>query len=271
MTLPRRLLLPALATPFLALGPVARAMTPPTVVVGGTGGALGALRTVAIWFTEATGIAVTIVPSLGTEGGLRATADGKLHVGVIGRPLREPDLARGVAEAQVWRVPLGFVTSFESPKAVGMDELAAFLDDPASIWPDGKPVRPILRPATESDYAILFKRAPSLETAIQRLRRRPELPVATTDQDALDLAERLEGSLVNATLSQVITEGRDLRFVPIDGATPNVDALESGASTLAKPMHVIRSLRTPPQGDQFLDYLRSSEGQTRLRRCGCLV
>lgn len=271
MTLPRRLLLPALATPFLALGPAARALPPPAVIVGGIGGALGALRTVAIWFTEATGIEVTVLPSLGSEGGLRATADGKLHVGVIGRPPREPDLARGVSEVQVWRVPLGFVTSVDRPKAVGMDELAAFLGDPASTWPDGTPVRPILRHASESDYPILFKRSPSLETAIQRLRRRPELPVAATDQEALDLAERLEGSLVNATLSQVITEGRDLRFVPIDGVTPTVDALESGANTLVKPMHVIRSLRTPPQGEQFLAYLRSSEGQSRLRRCGCLV
>jgi len=271
MTLLRRRLLPALAAPFIAASSAARATGPATVVVGGTGGSLGALRTVAVWFTEATGIAVNVLPSLGTEGGLRATADGKLHVGVVGRTPREADLARGVSEVQVWRVPLGFVTSIDKPNPLAIDELVAFLGDPRATWPDGTPLRPILRPTTESDYQILFKQFPAMEAAVQRLRRRTELPIAMTDQEALDLAERLGGSLVNTTLSQVITEGRDLRFVPIGGAVPSVEALEGGTCNLAKSMHVIRSLRTPPQGDAFIAFLRSSDGQSRLRRCGCLV
>ena len=271
MTLPRRSLLPALAAPFLIGAPSVRAANVAPVVVGGTGGALAALRTVAIWFTEETGIPVTVLPSLGTEGGLRATADGKLHVGVIGRVLTEADLARGVSGPQVWRVPLGFVTSFEQPRAIAIGDLAGFIGDPASVWPGGTKLRPILRPPSESDYPILVRHVPGMEAALARLRRRPELPVATNDQDALDLAEQMEGSIVSTTLAQIISEGRNLRFVPLNGIMPSVDALASGAYPLAKPLQLIRSQRTPPQGDRFIDYLRSAEGQTRLSRIGCLV
>ena len=52
---------------------------------------------------------------------------------------------------------------------------------------------------------------------MEKARQRPEIPVAATDQDNADLAERTPGSLVGMSLTQLLLEKRDLRTVAIDG------------------------------------------------------
>ena len=45
---------------------------------------------------------------------------------------------------------------------------------------------------------------------LQQLRKRRDLSIAATDQDNADVAEKLKGSLISATLTQIMTEKRNL-------------------------------------------------------------
>lgn len=268
MRVHRRSILCALATPFIA---AADAPDKAPLILGGTGGGLGTLRNLGAMFTRVSGIPVTVIPSLGTQGGIKATIDGKLHLSLIGRSLTDPERASGLSALESWRTAIGFVTGQRTAPPMKATAIAELLGDDHAKWPDGTPVRPILRPPTESDYPPLFAQFPGVEAAIARLRGRREIPVAATDQETLDLAEQITGSLTSTTLAQVITELRNLRFIPVDGVEPTVDALESGAYKASKTLNLVRPATVLAQAEAFLAFLATPEGRAGTRRCGFLT
>lgn len=268
MRVHRRSMLCALAAPFIA---AADAPDKSPLVLGGVGGGLGTLRTLGAMFTRASGIPVTVIPSLGTQGGIKATMDGKLHLSLVGRSLTDPEQASGLSTLESWRTAIGFVTDQHTVPSMKAAEIAELLRDDHAKWPDGTPVRPILRPPTESDYPPLFAQFPGVEAAIARLRGRREIPIAATDQETLDLAERITGSLTSTTLAQVITELRNLRFIAVDGVEPTINALESGAYKASKTLNLVRRGTVLPQAEAFIAFLTTQDCRAAIRRCGFLT
>lgn len=248
----------------------ARATAPP-IAIGGTGGALGTLRALGHGFHRLSGHTLQIVPSLGTQGGIRAVADGKIDIAVVGRAPNPAEQARGVQVMHELRTPFGFVTSIALPPSLAPEVIASYLIEPRMRWPDGSEVRPILRPANESDYLIMNRYFPGIDAAIARLRQRGDIPVASTDQENLDLAEQTQGSLVAATLAQVVTERRNLRFIPINGIRPSLEALEGGAYPGEKTFYLLTRHGGPPAAAAFVDFIASADGKATLRLCGCLI
>jgi phosphate transport system substrate-binding protein len=80
--------------------------------IGGTGGALAAMRQLADAFAEQDKtVRPDVLPSLGSGGGVRAMVEGAIEVAAVGRPLTDAEQAAGAAPAVCWRVPFVFVTS----------------------------------------------------------------------------------------------------------------------------------------------------------------
>lgn len=257
-------------TAFLLLLLLTTAGAAQTMNVGGTGGALGLLRETGVAFRDATGTQVVVMPSLGTQGGLRALADGKIDIAVLGRELTEAERARGLRTVLVVRTPYGFATSLPNPPSLAAEVIATYLREPRMKWPDGTPVRAVLRPPSESDYVHMFAAFPETDTAIAVLRERGDIPVAASDQENLDLAESIPGSLVGTTLAQVITERRSVQFIPVNGIRPSVEAFEAGVYPRVKPFFFVVRASGGGTADIFMAFLASEEGQVILRRSGIL-
>jgi phosphate transport system substrate-binding protein len=255
---------------FLVLLLLTTGGTAQTMNVGGTGGALGLLREIGVAFREATGMQVVVMPSLGTQGGVRALADGKIDIAVIARELTEAERARGLRHVLVIRTPYGFATSLPNPPSLAAEVIASYLREPRMKWPDGTPVRAVLRPPSESDYLHMFAAFPGTDSAIAALREREDIPVAASDQENLDLAESIPGSLVGTTLAQVVTERRSLQFIPVNGIRPSVEAFEAGVYPRVKPLFFVTRAAGPGATDTFMAFLASEEGQVILRRSGIL-
>lgn len=238
--------------------------------VGGTGAATALLQHVGTAFTRRTGIAVEVVPGLGSGGGINAAADRVLDLAVSGRPLTPAEQARGLVSTATLRTPFVFATGHRSPPGpTGRDIVAAYAAERPN-WPDGSPLHPVLRPRSDSDGSLLAALFPGMDAALAAARKRPELPVAGTDQDNADMAERPPGSLTAATYTQIAPERRDLRMVPIDGTAPSLAAFEGGTYPYAKVLHVVRPWDADPATERFVQFLRGDEGVRALREAGCL-
>jgi phosphate transport system substrate-binding protein len=238
--------------------------------IGGVGGALGTMHRLNEPFAAATGIKLEIIPSLGSSGGLKALQAGMLDVAVSGRPVNDKEAALGLRQQVSTRTPLVFVTATLSPGGFTRADLGSKLLGPKPRWPDGEPIRLILRHVTESDYLILFPMFPGTEDAVANLRRRPDVPLATSDQENLDMAERLPGALVTTTLAQVRTENRSLQVIPVDGVVPDLDALRDGRYPFAKTFHYVVGPRADDRTARFIAFLKSPDGQALLRETGSL-
>lgn len=239
--------------------------------IGGTGAVTELLRQMGPAFTADTGIALEVVPGLGTSGGNNAVADGKLGLAFSGRELRDKETARGLKVALVLRTPFGFVTSRQGPDNLKKGEIVALFRADRPLWPDGTPILIHLRPADESDYIVLGEFFPGFTEVIQQLRKRRDLSVAATDQDNADMAEKAKGSLAAATLTQIVAERRNLRFVSIDGVAPSLDSYLDGSYPYSKPLYAIVPSAISPEAQAFLAFLAKPAGVALLRQAALIA
>jgi phosphate transport system substrate-binding protein len=104
--------------------------------------------------------------------------------------------------------------------------------------------------------------------ALARLRARPELPVAQTDQDNLTLAEQIPGSLAAGTFTQLVTEARSLRMVAIDGVAPSLAGMDDGSYPFVKEVQFVYAKGREPALVPLLAFLSSPRGRQLLGEAG---
>lgn len=240
-----------------------------TMRIGGTGAATAMFPQLFAAFERGKDAGLQIVPSLGTSGGLRALNDGALDVAVSGRALTSEERALGLTQRVAIRTPYVLITSHQKPNGVKRAEIAELFKSKAT-WMDGSAIRIILRPKSDSDSAVLSGMFPGMADAMEQARKRPDIPVAATDQDSADMAERITSSLAGSTFTQILTEKRNLRFVAIDGTAPSMEALESGAYPYAKTLYFVLPARQSALAGEFMTFLDSPAGHAALRAVGNL-
>ena len=219
---------------------------------------------------QAPGTSIEVIPALGSTGAISAVLDGALDFAVSARPLTPEETAKSLTQTVLARTVFGLASSYPNPGNIASSDVAGFFTSPTSSWPDGTPLRIILRPRSEFDTTILAKAFPNMAGAIEQLRLRPEIPVAATDQDNVRMAERMPGSLVPTTLAQMQTEKPNLHFLTIDGVAPTLENFERGAYPHHKDFYFILPARRTASLERFVAFLRSAEGAKLLREAGSL-
>ena len=242
-----------------------------TLKVGGTGAVTEMLRQIAPAFEAETGIALQVIPSLGTGGANAALADGVLGLSVGGRDLKKKEAEQGLTVAATLRTPFGLVTSRPGPDSLKSAEIADLYKADKPSWPDGTPILIVLRPAEESDNMLLGDLFPGMSEAIKHARGRSDLSLAATDQDNAEMAEKTKGSLVGTSLTQMTTEKRNLRFVAIDGVAPSVENYANGSYPHAKTLYVVVPSKVSPEASAFLSFIATPAGVSLLRKAGIVA
>ncbi len=82
-------------------------------------------------------------------------------------------------------------------------------------WDDGTPIRTILRPEDDSDTIILKTSFKGIEPALAKAHAARGVPVAATNQKALDMAEAIPGCchLSDSDVRRRLVKSRDRRGV----------------------------------------------------------
>lgn len=242
-----------------------------TLRVGGTGAVTELLIQLGPAFKAETGNDLDVIPGLGTSGANNALADGKLGLVFSGRSLRDKERAAGLKVATTFRTPFGLATSRPGPEGLKSVEIARLYRADKPVWPDGKPILITLRPVDESDNIVLGEFFPGMAEALQILRKRRDLSIAATDQDNADMGEKVNGSLISATLTQIVSEKRNLRFVSIDGVVPSLENYLGGSYPYGKSLQVIVPTAIGPEAAAFIAFLAKPAGVELLRRAGVIA
>lgn len=241
------------------------------VRIGGTGMALAAMREIGDTFTAtAPGVTVEVLPSLGTPGGLRALQERAIDIAVTGRRLKPDERAKGFVEAFCLRTPLAFVSSHPAPPGVRSADLPRLYSEVSPRWPDGKPLNVILRTRAGSENGYLVAFEPKMAAALEAAYGRSGVPVATTDQENADRAQRIDGSLTVMSVLQLRAEKLDLRPVALDGVEPRAVSLEDRTYPLWVAVCAVTQGEPRPETRRLLSYLRSPAGLDLLRAYGAI-
>ncbi|MCB1463011.1 MAG: substrate-binding domain-containing protein [Nitratireductor sp.] len=244
-----------------------------TLRIGGTGSALGAMHLLAQAFMKThPDVHVSILPSLGSGGGIKALAAGKINIAVSARPLKDKERAMGIRASEYARTPIVFATRYDNmAESLALKQIEAAYSSEHANWPDGTQIRLILRPATETDIELVRGMSPVMDEAVEAALKRSELYVAINDQDNATALEKVPGSLGLTSLGQILTENRRIKPLALDGVEGTPDALRSGSYPHAKVFYLVERSEPEPAATAFAQFVRSTEGQAILVANGHLT
>ena len=264
------------ALPLLSLLGCLAAATPSqageAIRIGGTGAALGAMRVLGAEIQKTEPDArVEVLASLGSTGGIEALAEGAIDVALAARNLKPEEEAKGVREAACVTTALVFAANHQAHGyGIRRDELPALFRDPHPVWPDGTPLKIILRARSGSEYPYLIKAVPGMEAALDEAHRRRGVPIGATDQENADLAQRTDGSLAITSLMQIRAEELKLHPLLLDGVEASPKTLADGSYPFPLRICLLLPAQPSPAAQRFVSFVASPDGREVLLSLGAV-
>lgn len=268
---------PRLARLLLAVCPLA--VAPPAsadgwlVRINGTGSGLDLMKPLLAAYAAAhPGTRVEMNPPLGSSGAMAALLAGDLDLAVLARPLRPEEEARGARATPYGKTPLVFVTHRDVPKeSVTTAELEEIYAGRKTRWPDGTPIRVILRPEGDTDTKLVRSLSSGLQRADVQAHGQPWALVAVTDLESNELVAGTPGAIGAATLTSAIVEALPLRRLALDGVEGTREAVLAGRYPLAKDITFATVAGKSPAARALIEFACSVQGRAVAERSGVVV
>lgn len=261
MFLNRIMLTAALSFATAAFGLPGTAAAEENVRIGGTGAGSILLQHLVNSYQKThpkANIAV-IMPPLGSNGSLRALADGSIQIAVVS-VLPETLVSDSMSVIEWVKTPFVFVGK-NLPAGTHMthDRLVDIYAGRYTQWPNATPVRLVTRTERESDTKVLRAISPAMDTAVTAAQQRPGMPFAENDVENQKLLENTEGSFGAIALGQIRLSNSRLHPVVIDPTAPANSRSRKDTYRFVKTFGLIVSQTPSPETRDFLRYLRSPE------------
>ena len=237
--------------------------------IGGAGAAIGTMNSaLAALALRGRSVPTRVVSHLGSVGSLRAVEQGALDLALISRPLQVDERMRGLQAWEYGRTPFALATAMAGVSGLSRARLAEMIEDPRATWPDGTPVRLVLRPKSDGDYVLLASMGPLVELALERANARAGMVVAITDQEAVDAVVRLRGGLGAFGLSLLRAGPQTLVPLALDGVAPTVANVENASYRIVNRMHVATLGAPTGTALALIQFLQSPDGLALLAQLG---
>lgn len=206
-------------------------------------------------------------PPIGSTGGVRALAAGKLDLVVSGRLLRDNEAGHLLP----WlRTPLVLATQGGRIQQLDPDTLVQIYTGQRKTWDDGQPLRLVIRGMFESETQVLAGISPALKRAVAQALDRHEALMADNDLDAVAKLEKIRGSFGTTSLGLLKATQSSLTVLPFNGRVPTLDGLRQGNDPWVRPYYLVHRAQAAPAVQRFLVYLRSPAALALAQELGYL-
>ncbi|MFH2046251.1 MAG: substrate-binding domain-containing protein [Pseudomonadota bacterium] len=245
-----------------------------TIKIGGTGCALGAIKIISKDFEKAyPDIKVIVLPSIGSDGAIRAISSRAIDIGLCGRPLKENEKNLGLTVIEYAKTPFIFVANKDvSISDTDTSEIIKIYKGEKQHWFDGRRIRLILRPNEEADTLILRKISSEVNNAVDISKSSLGMQVALTDQENADKIESIPGAFGTFTLTQFIAEKRSgIKILSFNDVTPNTENLTNGSYNLSKQLSIVINKDSSVSVHKFINFMKTQQGKDILEDTGNLV
>ncbi|AXS80245.1 PstS family phosphate ABC transporter substrate-binding protein [Dechloromonas sp. HYN0024] len=230
--------------------------TAETISLGGVGSLTPIVKLLGAEYAKKNpGIEINVIdPPMGSSGGLRALAAGKTDIALSGRM----PTVNEAGQVRPWlQTPLVLATSSKS-KGLSRAQVAAIFGGQKTTWDDNTPIRLILRGEHETETRVLRSISPEIDAAVANALKRPGLPIAENDLEAIDALTRISGSLGTTNLGLVKVSGARLTILALDGVHPSVKTADDGSYALMRKFYLVTKSPSPSAA-AFVAWLNSPE------------
>jgi phosphate transport system substrate-binding protein len=247
------------------------------LIITGTGSSIGAMQRMGDVFQKKyPNVTVNVLPSIGTSGAIKAVKAGQIDIGLSSRPLTPEERSMEIIEEPYGRTPFIFAVQESNPtNGLTLAEIEDIYAGQRKTWPDGTPIRLILRPISDAFSAYLASINPRLKSASEKAHAIPGVFIGITDQEAAAQIEKTPGSFGTTSASLVASEYKKIKALSVDGAIPALSNITDGVRISAGkyPYTMTMSLVYKRDNDKgavkdFLKFVFSKDGRKLLSECG---
>jgi len=214
---------------------------------------------------------ILVEESIGSGGGIRATYDGAIDLGMVSRPLSGEEQKLGLLVIPVGRDivalvahPGLFVDGFSSA------ELPALYRGEQTRFGNGTTAVPLLRDRSESANAALDHMVPGLHQAREHAYRQRRLRVLYSDRAMAETLAGTPGSFGVFSLSWLIAYRLPLKILRINGVHPSPESVLEQRYRGSRELYFVARPERLPRATTFLAFLRSAEARALIRSYGYL-
>ena len=211
-----------------------------------------------------------VLPSVGSTGGIKAVNEDKIDIGLSYRPLKPDEGSAKIIEEPYGRTAFIFGVQDRNPaKGFTLAEIEDIYAGKRKIWPDGTPIRLILRPVSDGFSAYLASINAGLKSASEKAHSIPGVFVGNTDQEAAAQIEKTHGSFGTTSSSLVAAEKRKIKALSVDGVPPTLTNVSTGKYPYAMTLYLVYK-RDKYRGSikDFIEFVFSRDGQKVLSDSG---
>ncbi|MCA9718920.1 MAG: substrate-binding domain-containing protein [Myxococcales bacterium] len=213
---------------------------------------------------------LVVFESIGSTGGVKATHDGVIDLGLISRPLRPRERELGLLTIPYARVAVVAAVNVTVPdRSLRTAELIEIYGGARRTWSDGSRIVVLQRERGDSSHEAFGRVHPAFTAANDEAYQRGLWRVVYRDsamQEALMSTPRAIG-LFDAG---VVTSERlhSIELLAIDGVAPSPENMSNGSYPYFKDLAFISA--GPPRGlaADFVDFVASPAGRAIIRANG---
>lgn len=240
------------------------------IVIGGTGNAIGTMRLLAEAYQNTNPqTKITVLPSIGSSGGIKAVPKGRVDIGLSSRPLKEAESKKGIIAIEYACTPTVIAVSNNTKvDAITISQLVDIYRGRVKRWPDGSYIRPVIRQSGDDNTKQIKSLSSELKKSVEFAEKRQGLLFASTDQEAADKIEKTPGSFGVTTLALILSEKRNIHPLTLDGIEPTIESCIAGNYPMAKKFFFILPMKRSAQVKSFLQFVSSIDGVSILKENG---
>ncbi len=244
-----------------------------TIKIGGCGSSLGTMKLIASAFEKKNpGIKVAVLSSLGSLGGVKAVSKGGIDIGITGRKFNKDEAKLGLLAIEYAKTPVIFIVNKNiNLSNITHQDVVRIFNGTTKNWDDGEKIRPILRQPSESNAIIIRNISPEISNAMDIAMSCEWRIIALTDQETVDLVEKTPGAFSFSTLTQIISEKRNVNILNYNGISPLSNRKVNTLYPIFKTHYMILKPGYSETVRKFILFVKSSEGKKILTETGNLV
>jgi phosphate transport system substrate-binding protein len=213
---------------------------------------------------------VRVNESIGSVGGVQATLDRAIDIGLISRRLKAQEREAGLVDIAYARVAVVVAANPSVPlRKITRTQLLDLYSGRATYWEDGSPVELLKREPGDSSHLAMYVAVPEFEAVDAEAWTSERGRRLLTDRAMQEALIMTPGAVGLFDQGLAVSQNLPISVLEFEGLRPNEDALRSGKYPIFKDLaFVVPSDDPDPLAAEFIAFVFSPEGQELIRQGG---